>query len=373
MTPGLLPTGVRDRLPPHADTAARLEAAVLSAFAAHGYERVDPPLLSFADDPAGGLRRGGGADTLRAVDPASGRTLTLRADLTRQIGRIATTAMAANPRPVRLSYAGPVCRLTAPPARPERQVTQVGAELIGADHVEAALEVARMTVDALAAAGARDVTVDLTLPDLLETLAADAMPVADPAALSASLDAKDAGRVAALAPAWLPLLDAVGPFAEASAALRAFDESGALASRIAGLARIADALSGRARVTLDPTERHGFEYQSWLGFSLFADAIPGELGRGGTYALTHPDGRREPATGVSLFLDPLVDAAADGAERRRLFLPVGHDEAAAARLRAEGWVTVRAFGAEDTAAAQCCGWALVAGRATPAGSLAGVA
>ena len=357
MTPGLLPTGFRDRLPPHADTAARLEAAVLGAFASHGYERVAPPLVSFADDPAGGLRRVGAGDALRAVDPASGRTLGLRADLTRQIGRIATTAMAGNPRPVRLAYAGPVCRLTPSQARPERQLTQVGAELIGADHVAAAVEVARMTVDALTAAGVSGVTVDLTLPDLLGALQVD-VP-----GLAAALDAKDAGRVAALSPDHLPLLDAVGPFAEALRVLRAFDQAGALASRLEGLAALAEALGGAARVTLDPTERHGFEYQSWLGFSLFADGIAGELGRGGTYALTHPDGRTEPATGVSLFLDPLVDAAADTADRRRLFLPVGHDEAAAARLRAEGWVTVRAFGAEDTAAAQCCGYELAGGEA----------
>ncbi len=359
-TPGLLPTGFRDRLPPHADTAARLEAAVLGAFAAHGYERVAPPLVSFADDPAGGLRRGGGTDALRVVDPASGRTLAVRADITRQIGRIATTAMAGNPRPVRLSYAGPVCRLRAPPARPERQVTQAGAELIGVDSVPAAVEVVGAAIEALAAAGARDLTLDLTTPDLVATLAAGPLPLDDVNAVVAALDAKDAGRVAALAPAYLPLLDAVGPFAEASARLRAIDTGGALASRLEALATVAASAEGRARVTLDPTERHGFEYQSWLGISLFADALEGEIGRGGTYTLTHPDGRREPATGVSLFLDPLVDAAADGAERRRLFLPLGHDEAAAARLRADGWVTVRAFGAEDTAAAQCCGYELVA-------------
>ena len=352
MTPGLLPTGFRDRLPPHADTAARLEAAVLGAFASHGYERVAPPLVSFADDPAGGLRRGGGADTLRALDPVSGRTVSLRADLTRQIGRIATTAMAANPRPVRLAYAGPVCRLQPPQARPERQLTQAGAELIGADHVAATVEVATMTVDALTTAGIRDLTVDLTMPDLLDALAVD-VP-----GLAAALDAKDGGRVAALSPDHLPLLDAVGPFDEAVAVLRSFDQNGVLASRLEGLATLAAALAPAARVTLDPTERHGFEYQSWLGFSLFADGIAGELGRGGTYALAHPDGAREPATGVSLFLDPLVDAAADGADRRRLFLPLDHDEAAAARLREEGWVTVRAFGAGDTAGAQCCGWVL---------------
>ena len=227
MTPGLLPTGFRDRLPPHADTAARLEAAVLGAFAAHGYERVAPPLVSFADDPAGGLRRSG-TDALRSVDPVSGRTLGLRADITRQVGRIATTAMADNPRPVRLSYAGPVCRLQAPPARPERQMTQAGAELIGVDHVAAAVEVVGLAIEALAAAGVADVILDLTTPDLVATLAAGPLPVNDVAALVAALDAKDAGRVAALAPAYLPLLDAVGPFGEASAALDAMDTGGSV-------------------------------------------------------------------------------------------------------------------------------------------------
>ena len=43
-------------------------------------------------------------------------------------------------------------------------------------------------------------------------------------------------------------------------------------------------------MTLDPTERHGFEYQTWLGFSLFgaglmvAPALCGSAMGGGTYA-----------------------------------------------------------------------------------------
>ena len=38
------------------------------------------------------------------------------------------------------------------------------------------------------------------------------------------------------------------------------------------------AKSERARLTLDPTERHGFEYQSWFGFTLYAEGVRGELG-----------------------------------------------------------------------------------------------
>ena len=53
-----------------------------------------------------------------------------------------------------------------------------------------------------------------------------------------------------------------------------------------GLAAIADALGDKATLTLDPTERHGFEYQSWLGFSLFARGAGAEIGRGGTYTVS---------------------------------------------------------------------------------------
>ena len=114
------------------------------------------------------------------------------------------------------------------------------------------------------------------------------------ASVRALLDAKDAGGLAASgATAYLPLIEAAGPFGESIARLRAFDSSGALASRLAALEAIAARLEGVATVTLDPTERHGFEYQSWLGFSLFAQGLGGEIGRGGSYTILHEDGQQE--------------------------------------------------------------------------------
>jgi ATP phosphoribosyltransferase regulatory subunit len=138
------------------------------------------------------------------------------------------------------------------------------------------------------------------------------------------------------------------------ARLRAIDAGNALASRLDGLARIAASVDGQAALTLDPTERHGFEYQSWLGFSIFAAGVRGEIGRGGTYTILHGDGREEPAVGFSLFADPILDAGLRAGERRRLFLPFGTPPDAGASLRAQGWVTVAALEAEDTPKAQLC-------------------
>lgn len=351
----LLPEGLRDRLPPFADAAAAVEARVLAAIGRYGYERVDPPLAEFADGLGSRLKAGALHDAVRFVDPVSQRTLAIRPDMTAQVARIAATRMGHHPRPVRLSYAGTVLKLRASQLSPARELRQIGCELFGLDSVAAAQEVVLAAADALAAAGVGGASIDFTLPDLVDVLAAGPLPVAPEVldALRERLDAKDAGGVAALAPAYLPLVTAAGPFDRALARLRAFDATGALASRLDGLAAIAQALGDRVTMTLDPTERHGFEYQTWFGFSLFARARSGELGRGGSYTVVHEGGAEEPATGFSLFLDRLVDAEAQP-ERRRLFLPFGTPATDAARLRAQGWVAIAALQADDTPQAQLC-------------------
>ena len=76
-------------------------------------------------------------------------------------------------------------------------------------------------------------------------------------------------------------------------------------------------------VTLDPTERHGFEYQSWIGFSLFARGVRGEIGRGGSYSVLGAHGE-EPAVGFSLYAEGVRGALGRGGT----YLIKGSDEAA---------------------------------------------
>jgi ATP phosphoribosyltransferase regulatory subunit len=93
--------------------------------------------------------------------------------------------------------------------------------------------------------------------------------------------------------------------------------------------------------------------------------VRGEIGRGGTYAVVHENGREETAVGFSLYSDPILDAGLGGGERRRLFLPVGTDPAKGAALRAEGWVTAAALEHGDTPAAQLCSHVLSASGPEP--------
>lgn len=366
-TPKLLPEGLRDRLPDEAEAASRVTRALIDAMAGHGYRRIAPPIAEFRETLAGDAHDPASRDLLRFTDPVSRRTLAIRPDITRQVGRIATSRMAAVARPLRLSYAGQVVKLTATTLWPDREMAQVGAELIGSDSLAAVTEVLTVAVDALIAAGVTGITVDLTLPDLVDTLAASAFPLDADAieAVKAELDAKDAGALAALgADGYLPLIAATGPFPKALDRLRAIDAGGVLATRITALEALAASVGDRVTVTLDPTERHGFEYQSWIGFSIFVAGHAVTIGRGGSYAVTHPDGRIEPAVGFSLYPDPLIGAGL-GAEQEAppiLFLPLGHDTTAATRLRSQGWPTIAALSNSDDAKALGCTHQLAGGE-----------
>ena len=368
---GLLPEGLSDRLPPQAEASARLVRHVLDSVASFGYARVMPPMAEFEDSLLVRLQSTSAQDLVRATDPASGRMLALRPDITAQISRIAATRLGKAARPLRLCYAGQVLKLRADQLRPEREETQLGAELIGTDNDAAAVEIVGVAIAALQAAGVYGLTIDFTLPDLVDTLAAGPMPLSpeliEP--VRARLDAKDAGGLVALGPqaaAYLPLIEATGPFHPAMERLEAIDAAtgGALAGRIAALRAIAKPIGWDITLTLDPTERHGFEYQRWFGFSIFAEGFVGELGRGGSYAITQKDGHNEPAIGFSLYPDPLIDASFGAEEAQRIFLPLGHDAERAATLRAEGWRTVAALSEADEGRTLGCTHWLKGAKAT---------
>ncbi|MBU1756554.1 MAG: ATP phosphoribosyltransferase regulatory subunit [Alphaproteobacteria bacterium] len=364
----LLPEGLEDRLPREAAAATRAMRAILSAMDAQGYDRVRPPLIEFEKSLAGRMEGVHTRRMVRFTDPVSLRTLALRSDMTVQVGRIAATRMAGAPRPLRLCYGGEVATIRSDHLDPARQRLQLGAELIGSDSVEAAVQIVLLALEALEAAGVPNVSVDFTLPDLVDTLAEAAFPLDDEQveAVRRELDTKDAGGLAQVpgGEAYLPLLYAAGPFDAAVERLAAIDARGALASRIKGLRSIAAAVGDRARLTLDPSERHGFEYQSWFGFTLYADGARGALGRGGSYSIKGSD---EAATGFSLYMEPVLDAlgSAEYETRATVFLPLGHDRDAAAALRATGWRTLAAVGEGNDAAALGCTHRLDGGAAVP--------
>ena len=356
--PALLPQGLRDLLPPDAAIEAEVVARQMAALEGHGYERVKPPLAEFEENLLAGAGAAMAQETFRLMDPISQRMIGLRADMTPQVARIATTRLHKAPRPLRLCYAGQVLRVRGGELRAERQVGQVGAELIGTDEIAADVEAVMLAAAALRASGVDGLSVDLTLPTLVPAVCA-ALGLAAGAveALRAALDHKDAAAVAAVggrAAALLgKLLAGAGAAKKALASLQALDLPPAAAAERARLIAVVAAVQRAAPdlgLTIDPVENCGFEYHTGVSFTLFARGVRGELGRGGRYRTGN--GHGEPATGFTLYTDTVLRALPGQPPRPRLYVPLGGDGVAAARRRGEGWATVAGLAAVADAAAE---------------------
>ncbi len=353
--PALLPAGLYDLLPPEAEIEAEVTARLMGVLAAHGYERVKPPLVEFEETLLLGAGAAMATDTFRTMDPMSHRMIGVRADMTPQVARIAATRLASRPRPLRLSYAGQVLRVRGSQMRPERQVGQVGAELIGAEGPAADVEAIAVAAEALSTVGVTHLSVDLTLPTLVPAIAGSYGIEGERwSALRAALDRKDAAAVAGLAgeagATLARLVAAAGAGDATRAALARLDLPEPARLERERLSVVLDGLAATAaglKVTVDPVENRGFEYHSGISFTFFARVGPdlgplGELGRGGRYQagdLAAP----EPATGFTLYTDTILRTLPPPPPRRRVLLPLGADRARARALRAEGWTTVAAM------------------------------
>src|SRR5438270_2001913 len=348
--PALLPAGLYDLLPPDAEIEAEVTARLMGVLAAHGYERVKPPLVEFEETLLSGPGTAMTSDTFRTMDPISHRMVGVRADMTPQIARIAATRLAHRARPLRLSYAGQVLRVKGSEMRPERQVGQAGAELIGAEGPAADVEAIAVAGEALATVGVPHLSVDITLPTLVPAIAeAYRITGEKAAALRAALDHKDAAAVAALAgeagDLLTRLIAAAGTGSATRAALdrldlpkRAREDRKRLGAVLDGLAAAVPNL----KVTVDPVENRGFEYHTGIAFTFFARVDPehgplGELGRGGRYQAGDP---AEPATGFTLYTDTILRTLPEVPRRRRVLVPLGADRDYAQALREAGWVTI---------------------------------
>lgn len=358
-TTALLPAGLRDILPPDAGYAADLVQRLRACFAGYGYDWVEPPLVEFEDT----LLEGAGAplapETFRLMDPISQRMMGLRTDITVQVARIATTRLNKAPRPIRLAYAGDVLRVKGKQLRPERQFTQIGAELIGSEDAAADVEAVTMAIDGLTRLGVRKLSVDLTVPALVtEVLASLDAPPRAASAVRAALDRKDAAAVdvaaaslGAGAAVLGQLLRATGP-AETALVQLARIELPARAQREAERLEVVARALIRAlpaiAFTIDPVENRGLEYHNGVSFTIFRTGVRGELGLGGRYLAGRAGNARpqEPGTGFTLYLDPILRALPEPTTPDRVYIP--HDTAPeiAADLREKGHRTVAGLAPE---------------------------
>lgn len=345
----LLPAGLRDVLPGDASLEGELVERVMVFFGQNGYERVKTPLIEFEDSLLSGAGVALAPQTFRLMDPVSQRMMAVRADITPQIARIARTRLGEASRPLRLSYSGEVLRVRGSQLRPERQILQVGAELIGSKSPSADTEIIFLATDAINSLGCNDFSVDLTVPRLVPSILEQfGFKENELKAIRMGLDRKDPEAIKAHAghatKTLSALFDATGSVDEAFAALKKLSLPESAATERDRLEEIVNLLrreSPSLRLTLDPVENRGFEYHTGIGFTIFAGGIAGELARGGRYRVKGdvPE-NEERATGVTLYVDTILGMLRSSKGGRRILLPRNTSRGIKLDLQKDGWITV---------------------------------
>jgi ATP phosphoribosyltransferase regulatory subunit len=324
--PALLPNGLKDLLPPEAERESYTINKLLKSFSLFGYRQVKPPLVEFEESLLSGPGQALAKNTFRLMDPVSQRMMGLRADTTAQISRVAASRLKDESRPLRLSYAADVLRVNGSQLRPERQFCQVGCELIGAGPVQDDIEIALVALKALSDVEVKDLSIDLTVPVLIDTLF-DVYNVDSIAQghLETLIYKRDRDALAEqgndLSSILVALVDGSGKADKAIKSLQDIKLPKQAETHIQSLATTYEGLKQalgvydleNVNITLDLIERRGFEYQKGISFTLFSTQARGELGRGGRYSVSE----KEAAVGFTLYMDSVQQAAGVVPEEKR--------------------------------------------------------
>jgi ATP phosphoribosyltransferase regulatory subunit HisZ len=169
------PTGARPLLIEETARRRRIEARFVEALEAGGFAEIVLPIIDFAEPYAGVTDRAAARQSYRFTD-REGELVALRSDFTPMVARalapvlnVAAPASGAGSRsaaeaaaatlPLRVFYRGDVIRCEASRLGANRELFQIGAELIGDAGVEADIEILQLVASIVRAFGVKPLIV----------------------------------------------------------------------------------------------------------------------------------------------------------------------------------------------------------------------
>ena len=285
------PTGVRPLLAEETARRRRIESRFVDAFTLAGFDEVVLPIIDYVEPYATLVDPTMAKQSYRFVD-REGDLVAIRSDFTPMLARALAQAITLADLPLRLFYRGDVIRVEASRLGLNRELFQIGAEIVGDDSVETDVAMLRLAADLVRAPGSEPTIVynDVSIATALiaqsgavrEALAAKRMTAAVPAALQTIVARLISGQAT---------LSDVAPFAPEAAAR---------------LSAIEDALGGDSifSLHLDDIEESG--YYTGLRFRVYAGNVRAKVAQGGRYdTLYERFGQGAAAIGFTFTIDDL--------------------------------------------------------------------
>jgi len=314
-----LPDGVEELLPGQAEGVEALRRHLLDLYRTWGYRLVIPPLMEFTESLLVGLGEDIDLLTFKLTDQLSGRALGIRADITPQVARIDAHSIGET-GVTRLCYAGSTLHTRPKTPFASRSPIQLGAELYGDESLDADIEIMRLMLATLAAAGLTDITLDLghvgiyeavlEAADLsvdLEKTVFDALQRKSLPDLRLALSTVDPEMAELI----IALVDLHGEAEVLTQAKSLFAQRvPAALPALSALEEAAQAMTQTSqglRLYFDLAELRGYHYHTGLVFAAYVPGSGQALANGGRYNdLGEVFGRSRPATGFNTDLKALI-------------------------------------------------------------------
>jgi ATP phosphoribosyltransferase regulatory subunit len=280
------PTGVHPLLREETARRRRIEARFVNAFAAAGFEEVVLPIIDYVEPYASLVDSAAAKQSYRFVD-REGDLVAIRADFTPMLARALAPSIVDDDLPLRLYYRGDVIRVEASRLGANRELFQIGAEIVGDDSVDADVAMLRLASSLVPSPSIvyNDVSIASALiaqsDAVRDALAAKRMASTVPAALRTIVGKLISGEAT---------IDDVAPFAPEAAAR---------------LCAIGDALGADGVFALHLDDIDGMTgYYTGLRFRVYAGGA--KVAQGGRYDnLYERFGRRAAAIGFTFTIDDL--------------------------------------------------------------------
>lgn len=163
------PEGVRDIYNRECETKLTLQKKLETVLHLYGYQDIQTPTFEYDDVFSKEIGSTSTKELYRFFD-REGNILALRPDITPSVARAAATLFEGEELPIRLCYVGNTFINHSSYQGRLKENTQMGAELIGLDSVEADAEMLAMVVDGMKKTGLTEFQVNIGHVDFIQSL-----------------------------------------------------------------------------------------------------------------------------------------------------------------------------------------------------------
>ncbi len=309
----LLPIGFYDLIGNEAAINQSTIDLLLETFYQSHYQLIKTPLVEFEQSLPRNQEKWNKLDeqSFKMVDNFSGKTLVLRSDITPQIARLLATRLQNAQLPIRLCYVGDVLKMKNDNLYADRQLTQVGLELIGENDQQncfsANLEVVRLAIAGLEKIKLSNLLINFCCPQFLDSLLED-LRLENIINLKEAIVSKNISAIKNLAEKYSQQLIALTLESESfiviNQAVASLPISQNNQDKLRNWQNMINHIKQQyphIKFSIDIFGDEEFFYHQNIGFTVFANHFPYPIARGGRYIVN----QTVPAVGFTIYINNL--------------------------------------------------------------------